>query len=311
MLSRLGVTRSGRYLQRSASSDLYDAEQFNRVSLPRENKSSVCSQQVNGESAPLEPWFFELSHRANSRRFVFLVFASQKHAPMPTQSNRFLTSLSAKCRRELIARSTLVDLNLRDVIAEAGIVPKFAYLPLSGVVSEVVRLSDGDVVEIGLVGFEGVTGTYHLLGTSKSLSRTFVQVGGEAYCLPFRVLKELFVTSPDVHKAVLQYVQHQITHLGQTAACNRVHDAGPRFARWLLTVQDRSSVDEFALTHEFLAQMLGTGRPTISLISKLYEKRKLIGHNRGKIRIVDRPGLEAVACACYEATRGTLLELYR
>lgn len=229
---------------------------------------------------------------------------------MPTQSNRLLKSLSAKGRRELIARSTLVALNLRDVISEAGNLPKSAYFPLSGVVSEVVTLSDGEVVEIGLVGFEGVTGTYHLLGSSKSLSQTFVQVSGEAYCMPLRTLRELFNSSPDVHKAVLQYVQHQVAHLGQTAACNRVHDAGPRFARWLLTVQDRSSVDEFALTHQFLAQVLGTGRPTISLIAKIFERKGLIGHNRGKIRIVDRLGLEAVACACYEATRGTLLELY-
>lgn len=133
---------------------------------------------------------------------------------------------------------------------------------------------------------EGVTGSFHLLGTSKSLSQTFVQVSGEAYCVPFRTLKKRFDSSPDVHKAVLQYVQHQMTHLGQTAACNRVHDAGPRFARWLLKVQDRSSVDEFSLTHQFLAQMLGTGRPTVSLIAELFEKRTLIGHSRGRFALL-------------------------
>lgn len=229
---------------------------------------------------------------------------------MPTQSNRLLDTLTAKSRRELLSRAQLVPLGLREVVSEAGGMPKNLYFPLSGVVSEVLTLSDDEVVEIGLVGFEGVTGSFHLLGTAKSLSQTFVQVAGDAYCIPFRVFKGLFASSPDVHKAVLQYVQHQMAHLGQTAACNRVHDAGPRFARWLLTVQDRSAADEFALTHEFLAQMLGTGRPTISLIAKLFERQELIGHNRGRIRIVNRPGLEAVACPCYEATRGTLLELY-
>ena len=203
-----------------------------------------------------------------------------------------------------------MTLKLREVVSEAGAVPKNVYLPLSGVVSEVLTLSDAEVVEIGLVGFEGITGSSHLLGSVTSLSHTFVQVAGDAYCVPYRVFKRLFASSPDVHKAVLQYVQHQIAHLGQTAACNRVHDAGPRFARWLLTVQDRSAVDEFALTHDFFAQMLGTGRPTVSLIAKLFERQRLIGHSRGRIRIVDRPGLEAVACPCYEATRGTLLELY-
>lgn len=229
---------------------------------------------------------------------------------MPTAGNRLLDTLTTKSRKEILSIAQLVSLDLRNVVSEAGSKPKNVYFPLSGVVSEVLTLSDAEVVEIGLVGFEGVTGSYYLLGTAKSLSRTFVQVAGDAYCVPFRVFKGLFASSPDVHQAVLQYVQHQIAHLGQTAACNRVHDAAPRFARWLLTVQDRSSVDEFAITHEFLAQMLGTGRPTVSLIAKLFERQRLIGHNRGKIRIANRPGLEAVACPCYEATRGTLLELY-
>lgn len=229
---------------------------------------------------------------------------------MPTAGNRLLDTLTVKSRKELLSSAQLVSLHLRDVVAEAGAVPKNVFFPLSGVVSEILTLPDAEVVEIGLVGVEGVTGSYHLLGTAKSRSQTFVQVAGEAYCVSFRAFKGLFASSPEIHKAVLQYVQHQIAHLGHTAACNRVHDAGPRFARWLLTVQDRSSVDEFALTHDFLAQMLGTGRPTVSLIAKLFERQRLIGHSRGRIRIVDRPGLEAVACPCYQATRGTLLELY-
>ena len=229
---------------------------------------------------------------------------------MATGINRFLDSLTPASRKKVLARAELVPFPLREVISDVGSIPENVFFPVSGVASEVITLSDGEVVEIGLVGIEGMTGTFHLLGNSKSHSRTLVQVGGSAYCLPFRDLNKLFTSSKDVHQAVLQYVQHQMTHLGQTAACNRVHDAGPRFARWLLTVQDRSSADEFALTHEFLAQMLGTGRPTISLLAKLYEKKGLIGHNRGRIRISNRQGLEVAACACYEATRGTLEQLY-
>ena len=107
-----------------------------------------------------------------------------------------------------------------------------------------------------------------------------------------------------------QYVQHQMAHLGQTAACNRMHDAGPRFARWLLTVQDRSAREEFFLTQQFLAHILGTGRTTMNVLARHFERESLIGHNRGRITILDRKGLEAASCACYEATRGHLTDLY-
>jgi CRP-like cAMP-binding protein len=180
----------------------------------------------------------------------------------------------------------------------------------SGMASEVVTLADGEVVEIGLVGYEGLTGTFHLLGPSRSISQCFVQVAGQAYELPFPKLQEFFNDLPDVRRCIHRYIQHQLTHLGQTAACNRIHDAGPRFARWLLTAQDRSAMEEFTLTQDFLAQMLGTGRTTISIISKMFERQKFVRHNRGRISILDRPGLEGIACPCYEVTRGTLLELY-
>ena len=196
------------------------------------------------------------------------------------------------------------------VISEAGSSPSHAYFMTSGMASEVVTLANGEVVEIGLVGYEGVTGSYHLLGPSRSLSQCFIQVAGQAYELPFPELQGFFDESSDVRRAILKYIQHQLAHLGQTAACNRVHDAGPRFARWLLTAQDRSSAEEFSLTQDFLAQMLGTGRTTISIISKMFERRGFVGHSRSRIRILDRIGLEAIACSCYEAMRGTLVELY-
>lgn len=229
----------------------------------------------------------------------------QKHG-----SNRLLQNLSAKTRKQVLARTTLVELLPREVISEAGAFPKHAYFPISGLVSEVVQLADGEMVEIGLVGLEGVTGSFHLLGSSPSVSRTFIQIAGQAHCLAFSDFLELFGAVEDLHNGVLQYIQHQMAHLGQTAACNRVHDAGPRFARWLLTIQDRSATDEFILTQAFLAEVLGTTRPTISILSRYFVKKGVIGHNRGRIRISDRRGLEALACACYEATRSTLLELY-
>ena len=229
---------------------------------------------------------------------------------MTSETNRLLQSLTAKDRKELLSHSTLVDLEQKELISEASDRPQHAYFMLTALASEVVELDDGEVVEIGLVGFEGLTGSFHLLGDSPSVSQCLIQIAGSAYRIAFRDLETLFNNSRGIRAAILQYVQHQMAHLGQTAACNRMHDAGPRFARWLLTVQDRSARDEFLLTQQFLAHILGTGRTTMNVLARHFESQSLIGHNRGKIRILNRKGLEAAACQCYEATRSTLMDLY-
>ena len=227
-----------------------------------------------------------------------------------SESNRLLQSLSAKDRKQLISLCTLVQLKQNDVISEANDRPEHAYFMVTALASEVVELEGGEVVEIGLVGFEGLTGSFHLLGNSHSVSQCLIQIAGSAYRIPFQDLDALFNDSPAIRGAILQYVQHQMAHLGQTAACNRMHDAGPRFARWLLTVQDRSARAEFLLTQQFLARILGTGRTTINVLARTFERQSLIGHKRGRIRILDRKALQEAACACYEATRGTLANLY-
>lgn len=227
-----------------------------------------------------------------------------------SDDNRLLQSLTARDRKELLSHASPIELEAKLLISDTRRRPQHAYFMLSALASEVVSLADGELVEIGLVGFEGVTGSYHLLGKSASVSQCLIQIAGSAYRVSLRDLERLFADNVGVRTAVLQYVQHQMAHLGQTAACNRMHDAGPRFARWLLTVQDRSAREELLLTQQFLAHILGTGRGTINVMARHFERQGLIGHNRGKIRILDREGLEAVACACYEATRNTLLELY-
>lgn len=227
-----------------------------------------------------------------------------------SETNRLLQSLTAKDRKQLLSHATLVDLEQKELISEASNRPQHAYFMLSALASEVVELDDGEVVEVGLVGFEGVTGSFHLLGNSPSVSQCLIQIAGSAYKVAFRDLDKLFNNSQGIRAAILQYVQHQMAHLGQTAACNRMHDAGPRFARWLLTVQDRSDRDEFLLTQQFLAHILGTGRTTINVLARHFERQSLIGHNRGRITILNRKGLQAAACACYEATHSTLTDLY-
>ena len=227
-----------------------------------------------------------------------------------SETNRLLQSLTAKERKQLLSHATMVDLKQKEVISETANRPEHAYFMLSALASEVVELEDGEIVEIGLVGFEGLTGSFHLLGTSPAVSQCLIQIAGSAYQISFKDLDRLFHDSDGIRGAILQYVQHQMAHLGQTAACNRMHDAGPRFARWLLTVQDRSAREDFLLTQQFLAHILGTGRTTINILVRTFERQALIGHHRGRINILNRKGLEAAACACYEATRGHLQGLY-
>ena len=225
-------------------------------------------------------------------------------------TNRLLQSLHQKTRQAVLSRSRVVDLAVRQTLSEKGGTPASAYFPLSGFASEVVQLTDGEFVETGLVGNEGVTASYYLLGPSSSLHHCFVQTRGTAYEIPYADLEELFAASADLRNAILKYVQHQIAHLAQTAACNRAHEAAPRFARWLLTVQDRTRAQEFSLTQEFLAQMLGIGRPTLNIVARSFEKTGLVGHRRGSIQILDRTGLRAMACICYESTRQVFSKLY-
>src|SRR6201996_2206070 len=227
-----------------------------------------------------------------------------------TRENRLLEALTHKGRQAVLSRSRVVDLAVRQTLSQAGGRPDSAYFPLSGFASEVVEMADGEFVEIGLVGNEGVTGSYYLLGPSSALHHCFVQTRGTAYEIPFRDLEELFAGSTDLRNGILKYVQHQIAHLAQIAACNRSHDATPRFARWLLTVQDRTRAAEFSLTQDFLAQMLGIGRPTLNIVARSFEKAGLVGHRRGSIRILDRTGLRSMACVCYETTRQVFAQLY-
>ncbi len=168
-----------------------------------------------------------------------------------------------KDRKEVLNRSTQVDLEARELVSDAGTRPQHAYFMLSALASEVVELADGELVEIGLVGFEGVTGSFHLLGKSSSVSQCLIQIAGSAYRIPLRDLEKLFVNSDGVRKGILQNVQHQMAHLGQTAACNRMHDAGPRFARWLLTVQDRSAAkSSFLPSSSWLTFLAPVVRPS-------------------------------------------------
>jgi len=157
-------------------------------------------------------------------------------------------------------------------------------------------------VEVGLVGNDGMTGLTALMGEETSPDRAIVQVANGGTRVELRVIKEEFLRGGHLQKLLLAYARKLMHQVSQTAACNASHTAEERLSRWLLMCSDRVEGDELKLTQEFIAEMLGTRRATVSLAAMVLQNDGLIEYNRGHIRITDRPGLEEFTCECYQAT---------
>jgi CRP-like cAMP-binding protein len=230
---------------------------------------------------------------------------------MPSSpGNLFLASLSANTRDSLLARSTAVILPLRTVLYEGEIVPDHAYFLTSGIASVVTTMVDGGTAEVGVVGSEGLLGSIHILGSASVQTLCFMQVEGTAIRIPLPDLLKSFRTSEEVRDRVLEFVQYHVLSLSQIAGCNRLHGAEERLARWLLMVHDRMHSDTLNLTQEFLAEMLGAQRTTVTLVAGILQKSGLIEYRRGHVKIVNRQKLEEAACDCYRITRRLYEGLY-
>jgi len=221
--------------------------------------------------------------------------------------NHLLAMLPAAVRELLLARLKPVSLPLWTVLYEPEETPEQAHFITSGIVSVVTPMSNGSSAEVGIWGREGLVECFHLLGKGEIPSRGFVQMESTALRMPFKELQRLFIENGEVRDAVLQCVQSQSSIVGQLAACNRLHEANERLARWLLMVRDRVDSDGYFLTHEFLATMLGARRTTVSAAAGALQRKGLIQYSRGRIRILNTPGLEQEACECYK----TIKNLYR
>ncbi len=222
-------------------------------------------------------------------------------------SNLLITTLPPAYRKSLLSRLKPVALPLRTVLYEPDETPKFAHFITSGIASIVSSMSNGATAEVGIWGNEGLVESFHLLGLARMPTRCFIQMEATALRMPFKDLQKEFLESPEMREAVLQCVQSQGFILCQLAACNRLHEAEERLARWLLMVRDRVNSDSYFLTQEFLANMLGSRRTTVTASAGTLQRKGLIKYSRGRIRIIDAAGLENSACECY----GTVRKLYR
>lgn len=177
------------------------------------------------------------------------------------------------------------------------------YFPLSAVYSLVATTEGQLAVEVATIGHEGLVGLPVYLGAASSPQTAFCQVPGEAACLDVEDFREALRRDGQLHRLLNRYTQATMVQISQNVVCNRTHPAEQRMARWLLTTQDRVGRTEFPLTQEFLAQMLGVHRPTVSDTAQRIQAQSLIRYRRGVVTISDRQGLEGLACGCYRIVK--------
>lgn len=218
-------------------------------------------------------------------------------------SNKILLSISDSEFNALRPHLEYLRLPNHLVIHEAGGRVEFAYFANRGLISLVVVMKDGKTAEAGVVGNEGFTGTPAAVGLSRGPLRAVVQVSGDGFRVKVGALQKTLESTPSLQMMLNRYAAIRSMQLAQTAACNRLHDIKQRLARWLLMTQDRVDSGDLPITHDFLATMLGTDRPTVSLAAGLLQKEKLIAYTRGAVKIVNRKKLEDSACECYGVIR--------
>jgi CRP-like cAMP-binding protein len=180
---------------------------------------------------------------------------------------------------------------------------RFAHFPNDGLISLVIELKDGKSVEAGLLGREGAAGLPGVLGLDRSALREIVQISGTAFRVSVDTLRSILPSAPQLQKVLSRYAASLAMQVAQTAACNRLHKVEERLARWLLIAQDRIDSGTVPITHDFLATMLGTDRPSVSVAAGILQTRQILEYKRGSVKIVNRKKLEQFACECYEVVR--------
>ena len=221
----------------------------------------------------------------------------------PAAPNRLLAALPEPDYKRLAPHLKPVALPQKEVLYDTDQPIQFVYFPSAGMVSLVHILEEGNNVEVGIIGSEGLLGLPVVLSGKTSPARAIVQVPGEALRLPAEMLAEEFSRGGALHDLLLSYTLAFLNQVSQTAACNRAYVLEVRLARWLLLVQDRAQSEELPLTQEFIADMLGSPRAMVTIAAGALQKAGVISYRRGRITVLDRAALEAAACECYEALK--------
>lgn len=223
-------------------------------------------------------------------------------APSTTVGNRLLAALPPEEYERLAPRLEPVPVSLSEILFRPGDVLRHVYFPVNSIVSLLTDLSDGNGLEVGLVGKEGLVGISVILGGSETKVAT-VQAAGDALRMEAGDLRREFAQGGELQRLLLRYMHALMAQISQTVVCNARHGIDGRLARWLLMYHDRMEADEFDMTHEFLAHMLGVRRAGVSVAANELQKRGFISYRRGHIKILDRKALEDFACECYPVVK--------
>ncbi|NMG22455.1 Crp/Fnr family transcriptional regulator [Brasilonema bromeliae] len=223
--------------------------------------------------------------------------ASQNHCK-PIK-NRLLASLPKEEQERLQPHLELIPLEYKQLLYIPNEPIQYVYFPNYGVISLITIMQNGDAVEVATIGNEGMVGLPILLGANTIPGQALVQVPGEGLRIKVDVFQREVTPGSPLYKLLQRYTQALFNSIAQLVACNRLHSIEERFCRWVLMTQDRVGKNEFPLTQEFLGQMLGVRRASVSVVAAMIQKAGLITYKRGKMTILDREGLEDVTCECY------------
>src|SRR6185437_4675874 len=226
---------------------------------------------------------------------------AKMNPPRLRYKNRILAALPRDEISRLAQHLSPVNLEQEKTLLDGK--PSHAYFMEEGIASVVVTVENGDTVEVGVIGCDGLVGLPILLGAGSAPGRTFVQIAGSGFRIDAKVLKQEFERTGELRNTLQKYVQAFLVQTAQTAVCNRLHTIEERLSRWLLTCRDRMGSDRLLLTHGFLGQMLGAPRTTVTLAAGLLHRAGFIDYTRGVVTIQDRSGLEKTACECYRTVR--------
>ena len=224
--------------------------------------------------------------------------------------NRLLEVLPRHARDRLLRECELVSLVFDTVLCERDRSYRHVYFPMGGYISLVATVGAHPPLEIALIGNEGMLGATLVLGVNRARLRGIVQGAGTAWRIPAPRFRRAMRESPALRDVVKQYLFVVITQLSQSTACTRFHEVEARLARWLLMTHDRAHADRFHLTHLFLADMLGVRRSAVTIAAGALQRRNLIRYARGEIDVVDRKGLEAASCECYQNVIGDYQRMF-
>jgi CRP-like cAMP-binding protein len=213
--------------------------------------------------------------------------------------NRLLATLTTKEYKRLLPELKTVSLVLGEVLYEPGAAIKYVYFPNDSIISLISELSETSWLEVGMVGNEGMAGLAVFMGVNSSSTRALVQGAGTAMRMSSAAVRREANQLGSLHHLLHRYSHSLLAQVSQSSVCNRFHLVEARIARWLLMTNDRLGAEEFPLTQEFLAHMLGVRREGVSKAAGALQAGKLIRYSRGVITIIDRRGLEAKSCHCY------------